>query len=130
MPDAFVTGVGFHRFGRFPAETLKEIAAEAALAALDDAGIGPDDIDAAFCANAYAGLLTGQESIRGNTWMRAIGVGSVPVFNVENACAGGGAAMHLATLAVRSGVYRRVLVIGAEKMFTGDTGRAIAALAS
>lgn len=82
---AHVSGVGFHPFGRFPDKTLKELAAEAALAALADAGLDPDGIDAAFCANAYAGLLNGQESVRGETWMRSIGVGAVPVVNVENA---------------------------------------------
>ncbi|MCZ7657141.1 MAG: thiolase family protein [Xanthobacteraceae bacterium] len=130
MSDAYVAGVGFHPFGRFPEKTLKEIAAQAVLAALDDSALDPDGIDAAFCANAYAGLLTGQESVRGETWLRSVGIGGVPIINVENACAGGGAALHLATIAVRSGTYRRVLVVGAEKMFTGDTGRAIAALAT
>jgi acetyl-CoA acetyltransferase len=130
MGDAYITGIGYHPFGRFPQKTLKEIAATAILAALDDAGLDPDGIDAAFCANAYAGLLTGQESIRGETWLRSVGVGGIPIINVENACAGGGAAVHLATIAVRSGAYKRVLVVGAEKMFTGDTGRAIAALAT
>jgi acetyl-CoA acetyltransferase len=130
MGDAYITGIGFHPFGRFPQKTLKDIAATAILAALDDAGLDPDGIDAAFCANAYAGLLTGQESIRGETWLRSVGIGGIPIINVENACAGGGTALHLATIAVRSGVYERVLVVGAEKMFTGDTGRAIAALAT
>jgi acetyl-CoA acetyltransferase len=129
MSDAFIAGLGFHPFGRFPNKTLKEIAAEAVLNALDDAGLDSDGIDAAFCANAYAGLLTGQESIRGETWLRSVGIGGIPIINVENACAGGGAALHLATMAVRSGTYQRVLVVGAEKMF-GDTGRAIAALAT
>jgi acetyl-CoA acetyltransferase len=130
MADAFISGCGFHPFGRFPNKTLKEIAAEAALAALDDAGLDPDAIDAAFCANAYAGLLNGQESMRGETWLRSIGVGVIPIINVENACAGGGTALHLATIAVRAGVYRCVLVVGAEKMYSGDTAAAIAALAT
>lgn len=130
MADAYVAGVGFHPFGRFPDKTLKEIAGQAALAALADAGLDPDGIDAAFCSNAYAGLLNGQESVRGETWLRSIGVGGIPIVNVENACAGGGSAIHLATLAVRSGAYRRVLVVGAEKMYSGDTARAIAALAT
>jgi acetyl-CoA acetyltransferase len=130
MAEAYITGIGFHVFGRFPAKTLKEIAAVAALAALDDAGLDSDGIDAAFCSNAYAGLLNGQESIRGETWMRAIGVGGVPIINVENACASGGSALHLATIAVRAGVYRRVLVIGAEKMFLGETAPVLAALAT
>ena len=130
MTDAYISGLGLPPFGRFPDKTLKEIAAAAALAALDDAGLGVDGIDAAFCSNAYAGLLNGQESIRGETWMRAIGVGSIPIINIENACAGGGSALHLATIAVRAGAYRRVLVIGAEKMFRGDTAPVLAALAT
>jgi len=129
MSEAYVIGIGFHPFGRFPEKTVKCMAAEASLAALDDAGLGQDDVDAVFCSNAYAGLLNGQESVRGETWARAIGIGSVPVINVENACAGGGTAVHMATLAVRSGAYKRVLVIGAEKMF-GDTPKAIRALAT
>jgi len=130
MADAYIAGIGFHPFGRFPHKTLKEIAATAVLAALEDAGIDQDGLDAAFCANAYAGLLNGQESVRGETWLRSAGIGSIPIVNVENACAGGGTAVHLAAMAVRSGVYKRVLVVGAEKMFSGDTGRAIAALAT
>lgn len=130
MGEAYITGIGFHPFGRFLQKTLKEIAATAVLAALDDAELDPEGIDAAFCANAYAGLLTGQESIRGETWLRSVGIGGIPIVNVENACAGGGTALHLATIAVRSGAYKRVLVVGAEKMYTGDTGRAIAALAT
>jgi acetyl-CoA acyltransferase len=129
MADAFITGVGFHPFGKIPHKTLKQIAAEAALAALDDAGLDPDGIDAAFCANAYAGLLTGQESIRGETWLRTLGVGGIPIFNVENACASGGAAVHLATIAARSGQYKNILVVGAEKMF-GNTDKALEALAT
>lgn len=126
----YVTGVGHHPFGRFPDTPLKTLAATAALAALDDAGITVRDVDAAICANAYAGLLNGQESIRGETWLRGIGLGGAPVMNVENACASGSTAVHLACLAVASGQYRTVLVVGAEKMFVGDTGRTLAALAN
>lgn len=130
MADAYISGIGFHPFGRFPEKTLKQIAAEAALAALENANLDADGIDAAICANAYAGLLNGQESIRGQTWLRAIGVGAIPIINVENACAGGGSALHLATMAVRAGAYERILVVGAEKMFLGDNARTLAALAT
>jgi acetyl-CoA acetyltransferase len=128
--DVFVAGIGYHPFGRFPETSLKTLAATAALAALDDAGIGVRDLDAAFCANAYAGLLNGQESIRGETWLRGIGLGGTPVVNVENACASGSTAAHLACLGVAGGQYDTVLVVGAEKMFVGDTGRTLAALAN
>ena len=128
--DVYITGVGYHPFGRFPDTSLKMLAATAALAALDDAGVGIAGIDAAFCANAYSGLLNGQESIRGETWLRGIGLGTTPVMNVENACASGSTAVHLASMAIASGNYGTVLVVGAEKMFVNDTNRTLAALAN
>jgi acetyl-CoA acetyltransferase len=128
--DVYITGVGYHPFGRFPEQSLKALAATAALGALDDAGITVKDIDAAICANAYSGLLNNQESIRGETWLRGIGLGGTPVMNVENACASGSTAVHLACMGISSGNYDTVLVVGAEKMFVGDTGRTLAALAN
>ena len=128
--NVYITGVGYHPFGRFPDTPLKALAATAALAALDDAGLAVGDIDAAFCSNAYSGLLNGQESIRGETWLRGIGLGGVPVMNVENACASGSTAVHLACMGIASGNYDTVLVVGAEKMFVNDTGRTLAALAN
>jgi len=128
--DVYINGVGYHPFGRFADKSLKTLAATAALGALDDAGVGIRDINAAFCANAYSGLLNNQESIRGETWLRGIGMGGAPVVNVENACASGSTAVHLATMAIASGFYDTVLVVGAEKMFVGDTGRTLAALAN
>lgn len=128
--DVFIRGVGYHPFGRFPETSLKALAATAALGALDDAGLKVGDIQAAFCSNAYGGLLNGQESIRGETWLRGIGLGGAPVVNVENACASGSTAVHLASMAIASGNYDTVLVVGAEKMFVNDTGRTLAALAN
>jgi len=126
----YIAGVGYHPFGKHPEKTLKQLAATAALAAFDDAATDAAHIDAAFCGNAYGGLLTGQESIRGQTWLRSIGVGGVPSVNVENASASGGSGAHLAYLAIAAGAYDTALVIGAEKMFVGDTARTIRALAS
>lgn len=128
--NVYITGVGYHPFGRFPDKSLKTLAATAALGALDDAGLTVRDIDAAICANAYSGLLNNQESIRGETWLRGIGLGGTAVINTENACASGSTAVHIACMAVASGNYDAVLVVGAEKMFVGDTGRALAALAN
>jgi acetyl-CoA acetyltransferase len=128
--SVYVRGVGFHPFGRHPDKSLKEIATTAALGALDEAQLDVRQVQAAFCANAYAGLLTGQESIRGETWLRSIGLGRSAVFNVENACASGSSAVHLASLAIAAGAYDEVLVVGAEKMFVGDTAKTLSALAT
>ena len=128
--SVYITGVGFHPFGKHPGKTLKELATTAALGALDDAGLDVREVQAAFCGNAYAGLLTGQESIRGETWLRTIGLGRSAVFNVENACASGGSAVHMACMGVASGMYDNALVLGAEKMFVNDTARTLSALAT
>ncbi len=128
--EVYIRGVGYHPFGRFPDTSLKALAATAALGALDDAGLKIGDMHAAVCANAYSGLLNGQESIRGETWLRGIGLGTIPVVNVENACASGSTAVHMACMAIASGNYDTVLVVGAEKMFVNDTNRTLAALAN
>src|SRR5574338_442984 len=46
--DVVVLGVGLHPFGRFPDRPLDALARHAALAALDDAGMAFDEIEAGF----------------------------------------------------------------------------------
>ena len=85
-----------------------------------DAGITLDDLDAAYVGNAAAGLITGQESIRGQVILRALGIGRIPVINVENACAGGSTALHQACAMVSAGLYEVVLALGIEKLYHPD----------
>ena len=47
--------------------------------------------------------------------MRNMGVGNIPITNVENACAGGSTALHLAYTGIRAGMYDVALAIGSEK---------------
>jgi len=119
-----------HRFGRFPDRSLRDLGGHAALAALNDAGLGVKDVQAAFVSNSLAGLLLGQEMIRGQTILRDIGIGGIPVVNVENACAGGGTALYQAIMAVRAGAVDCALAVGAEKMFVADRSRTLEALQS
>jgi acetyl-CoA acetyltransferase len=115
-----IAGVGMIPFGKFPDVSLPEMASAAARAALDDAGIAPEAVDAVFSANGSAGLLTGQESIRGQVSLKPAGIGGAPLFNVENACASGSSAVHLATQYIKAGAAHCVLVVGHEKMVTAD----------
>ena len=130
MREVFVLGVGMHPFGRFPDTPLRALAGGAARAALGSAGVGPREVQAAYFANALGGLLTGQESIRGQIALREAGVAGVPVVNVENACASGATAFHQAVLTVGAGACDIALAVGAEKMFVGDTGQTLRALAA
>jgi acetyl-CoA acetyltransferase len=123
-----VIGVGMHPFGRFPELSLKDLARVAVVHALDDAGIGVKDIQAVYSANAMAGMLQGQEQIRGQSALRDVGIERVPIVNVENACASGSTAFREALIAIRAGAVDTALAVGFEKMFVGDLDRSLAAL--
>lgn len=130
MAAPAVVGIGMTAFGRFPDLSLKNLAATAVTQAVQDAGIDLEDIGVAFVANAYAGLITGQESVRAQTVLAPLGLGAIPVLTVENACAGGSTALWLAQQAVATGQVRYALALGVEKMVTEDKTRAISALAT
>lgn len=130
MSDVVVKGVGMHPFGRHPAASLKDLARVAVIRALEDAGIGVRDVDAVYSANGMAGLLQGQEQIRGQSVLRDVGVERVPIVNIENACASASTAFREAVIAIRAGAADRVLVVGFEKMFVDDRDRSLAALES
>lgn len=130
MTDVVIAGVGMHPFGRFPQLSLKDLAREAAIRALLDAGVGPRDVQLVYSSNAMAGMLQGQEMVRGQTVLREIGIEGVPVVNVENACAGGSTAFAQAVLAIRAGAADVVLALGFEKMFVADRTRTLDALES
>jgi acetyl-CoA acetyltransferase len=125
-----IVGVGMHPFGRFEELALKDLARVAVLHALIDAGLGVKDIEAAYAANAMAGLLLGQEMIRGQATLRDVGLERVPIVNVENACASGSSALRQAILTIRAGAADVVLAVGFEKMFTDSRDRALDALES
>ncbi len=87
----------------------------------------PADLDAAFVGNAAAGVITGQESIRGEVILRGMGLGRLPVINVENACASGSTAVHQACAMVSAGLYDVVLALGVEKLYHADKKRTFSA---
>ncbi len=125
--NAVVAGVGMTTFGKHLDRGLKSLGGEAILQALEDAGVQPGDIEAAWVGNAAAGLLTGQECIRGQVILRSIGIGGIPVVNIENACASSSTAFHQAAALVSSGLYDCVLAVGAEKLYHEDKRKSFAA---
>ncbi|HEY1688272.1 MAG TPA: thiolase family protein [Solirubrobacteraceae bacterium] len=125
-----IAGVGMHPFGRFPERSLKDLARVAVVRALQDAELGVKDIQAVYSANGMAGLLQGQEQIRGQSVLRDVGIERVPVVNIENACASGSSALREAVIAVRAGVVETALAVGFEKMFVADRDLSLTALES
>jgi acetyl-CoA acetyltransferase len=105
----------------------EEMAAQAITEALADAGLTSDDLGLVIMGNAMAGRLSDQGCIRGQSWLRQSHLSNVPIINVDNSCAGGSSALHLATKVAASS-DRPVLALGVEKMWTGDRGGTIAGI--
>ncbi|MBW2291454.1 MAG: thiolase family protein [Deltaproteobacteria bacterium] len=125
--NAIVAGVGMTPFGKHMDMGLKALGAGAVKQAVADSGLGMDDLQAAYVGNAAAGLVTGQECIRGQVILRSIGLGKLPVVNVENACASGSTAMQQAAAMVSAGLYDIVLALGVEKLYDVDKKKSFAA---
>ena len=117
MSDVYIVGTDMIRFGRFPERTVPSLAAEAALMALDDAGLTIDQMQALYCGNlAEASGMVGQRMLA------EIGQTGIPVVNVANACATGATAFRDAWMTIKAGVYDLVLAVGVEQMGKGLLG--------
>jgi len=127
MQTVRVVGAGMSRFGKFLDLGLRDLAEEAVRNAVEDAGIDMKEIQAAYVSNSVAGLITGQETIRGQVVLRHTGLMGVPIVNVENACASASTAFHLGWMAVASGMYDCVLALGVEKLSDPDKAKSLRA---
>jgi acetyl-CoA acetyltransferase len=95
--------------------------------ALSDAGMTPDQVDLVVFGNATAGRLLDQACIRGQSFLLDAGLRNAGIINVDNSCAGGASALHLASLATLGGAGT-VLAVGVEKMWTGDRSETLAGI--
>jgi len=116
-----IIGIGMTPFGSHLDRTIVSLGAEAGLAAIRDAGVPLSRVRMGFFANALAARLFGDTTIGQNVFA-ALGLDSIPIINVENACASGATALYLARLAIESGAVDVVLAIGAEKMCVPHLG--------
>jgi len=122
-----ILGVGLTEVKEHWDKSLRKLFVEAATAALKDAGLDVNQLDAMYVANMSSGYLQGQEHLGSllSTWLGAKGI---PACKIEAACASGGVAFHQAFLAVASGLYDYVLVGGVEKMSDAITSDILTAL--
>ena len=119
MSDAYVIGVDMIKFGRFPERSVPDLGAEAALMALDDAGLSIQDMEMLACGNlGQASGMVGQRILH------LIGQTGIPVVNCANACATGATAFREAWMTVKAGLYDVVLAVGVEQMGRGLLGGA------
>lgn len=130
MREVYVAGAYSTPFGKFPERLLRSLAGDAAGGALTDAGAAPEAVDAVFFANTAEGALHDQHAIRGQVALQDSRLLGAPITNVENACASGSTAVHLARQVIASGEAEVALAIGAEKLSHPDKRKTFAAFSS
>lgn len=117
MSDVYIVGVDMIRFGRFPDRTVPELAAQAALMALDDARLSIKDMQALYCGN-----IGHSKAMVGQRMLAEIGQTGMPVTNVANACATGATAFRDGWMAIKAEAHDLVLTVGVEQMGKGLLG--------
>ncbi len=111
---AAIIGFAHSRFGKLEEDDLETLIARTAREAVEHAGIGFADIDQSYVGN-FGGFE--KQSFPAAFALDADpGLRFKPAVRVENACATGSAAVHLAAGATDGGGSRIALVVGAEKM--------------
>jgi acetyl-CoA C-acetyltransferase len=116
-----ILGMSHTKVGILKDKTLYDLILESGKAALSDATVSGNDIDAIYIANYGAEDFNNQGHIGPLALDIDPGLRFKPTTRVESACASGSAAILEAVNAIESGRYKTVLVIGAEKMTSLDT---------
>ena len=127
MTAVRIAGVGLTAFGRYPDRTGRDLFAEAALAARDDAGVPREDVESLNYGN-FMGSLAERQGHQAPLMAEAAGL-TCPATRYEEACASAGVAVREAVRAVRSGEADVVLAGGMERMTSLDTAEVTESLA-
>ena len=115
MRKVAIIGAGMTDFGRLEGGDIVDIMSAAALRAIDDTGIENIPIDAVYAANMGGGILNHQTGIA-SALVDTLSLLPAAADTIENGPASGASAVKNGVLAVASGYYDFVLVVGGEKM--------------
>ncbi len=127
MNKVYIAGIGQTPVSESWGKSLKELAGDAGLMAMEDAGIGYPD--ALFVGNMMA--ITANRQAQLATLMADwLGFHHKPAISIETACSSGSAAFRMALMAITSGELESALVIGAEKMTDSPGSEITASLAT
>lgn len=125
--DVAIIGIGMSQWGELWGMSLRDMFVQAALRAIEDAGV--DKIDGMYIGNMTAGLFNGQEHLAA-LMADYLGTDAIPAARVESACASGGLAVKMGYMDVALGMSDVVLVGGVEKMTDVGTDEATFALST
>jgi acetyl-CoA C-acetyltransferase len=112
-----ILGMGCSRFGERWDASPEDLMVEAYSEAMRDAGIGPEQLDAAWFSTHMSDVGTGRGGLPMGIALRLPNIG---VTRVENFCAGGSEAVRGAVYAVAAGACDIAIALGVEKL--KDTG--------
>ncbi len=123
MRQVAILGIGQTIVDEQWEKSLREIAGEAAFAAMTDSGL--QKTDGLFVGNMLSSIVDGQSQL-GTFIADWVGLWQQEAVKVEAACASGGAAFRAGVMAVASGEIDSALIVGVEKM-TDQLGRDVTA---
>ena len=129
MRDVFIIGFGQTPVRADPSARGRDLGADAVRAALADAGIASERVDALYVGNMASGMLERQQQL-GSLIADRSGLGGIEAYTIEAACASGGAAARTAFLTVAGGMHDVVVVCGVERMSHVDHETVTRALAT
>jgi acetyl-CoA acyltransferase len=109
--DVWILGIHMTKFGKHPDQDTIDLAAEAAMGALNDGGVTMEQMGVLAAGN----LMAASAGI-GQQLQKQIGQTGIPVYNVANACATGATALRTAIMAVKAGECDYGLAVGVEKL--------------
>ncbi len=112
--EVYVVGVGMTRFGIHMDRDIRDLCEEALFEAMQDAGAFPDDIEVGYVGTV--GFAWDAPIMAGQIIFEQVGITSIPITRVENACGSGSNAIREAWLAVKSGEYDVAMACGVETM--------------
>jgi len=107
MQDVYIVGIGIHPFGRTEGLSGLQQGANAARAAMADAGLAWPDMEFGFGGSDSAG--------NADTIVNELGLTGLPFINVKNGCATGGSALIGSWQAIASGAHDVGIAIGFDK---------------
>lgn len=127
MREVAILGIGQTPVDEHWDKSLRELAGDAVMTAMNDAGIA--DAEALYVGNMMSGILSKQENL-GALIADWVGLKGIEAVKIEAACGSGGAAVRLGVMAIASGMMDTVIVAGVEKMSEGLPVEVTAGLAT
>lgn len=127
MREVAILGIGMTPVDEHWDKSLRDLAAEAVILALQDAQ--RETVDALYVGNMLSGLISQQENL-GTLVADWAGLRYTEAVKIEAACSSGAAAVRQAAIAVASGFVDSAIAVGVEKMTEAKGSEVTAALAT